>query len=254
MAAELLDRRGVRAEEPHLTEEVLGGLSVPSHGYVAASDLTRALVTAARHHGAQLVERGRARRISTASNGDLLIETEGGSLTGKGAVMAAGSWSAQVEIVGVAARVPIRPVRGQLLQLAWNGPPLRRVTWGERCYLVPWEDGTLLVGATVEDAGFDERTTAAGVHDLLAAAFELVPRAWTAGFTAARAGLRPASSDELPVIGSSCVIPNLMYATGHYRNGVLLAPLTAQLVADAMLEHRIDPLMEITSPRRFGEL
>jgi glycine oxidase len=168
--------------------------------------------------------------------------------------MAAGSWSGQIEIAGVAARVPVRPVRGQLLHLAWNGPPLRRITWSERCYLVPWEDGRLLVGATVEDVGFDERTTAAGVRDLIEAACEIVPHARTAGFLAAKAGLRPATPDGLPMIGASGVIPNLMYATGHYRSGVLLAPLTAELVADAMLEDLIDPVLAITSPQRFGEL
>ncbi len=94
--------------------------------------------------------------------------------------------------------------------------------------MVPWDDGTLLVGATVEDAGFDERATVAGVRDLLEAACDLVPHAWTAGFLGARVGLRPASGDGLPIIGASDVVPNLMYATGHYRNGVLLAPLTAR--------------------------
>ena len=254
VAAEILDARGARAEEPHLAEDILGGLLIPSHGYVVASELTRALAAAARRHGAQLIEHGRVRRISGAAGGDLIVETERGSLTGNGAVLAAGSWSGQIEITGVSARVPIRPVRGQLLHLAWNGPIVRRVTWGERCYLVPWEDGTMLVGATVEEAGFDERTTAAGVRDLIEAACELVPHARTAGFIAAKAGLRPASSDDLPVIGPSSVVPNLMYATGHFRNGVLLAPLTAQFVADAMLENQIDPLMAATSPQRFGEL
>jgi glycine/D-amino acid oxidase-like deaminating enzyme len=81
-----------------------------------------------------------------------------------------------------------------------------------------------------------------------------VPHAWTAGFRGARVGLRPATADDLPVIGPSVAVPNLMYATGHYRNGVLLAPLTAQLVADAMLDNRIDPLLAPVSPSRFGEL
>jgi glycine oxidase len=253
VTAELLTAEAARREEPLLADGILGGLLIEAHGYVAAADLTRALAAAARRHGAQVVESGRVRRVSRRG-GDLLVETDRGSLVGNGVVLAAGSWSSKIEIEGVLPRVPIRPVRGQLLQLAWQGPPLRRVTWGERCYLVPWDDGTLLVGATVEDAGFDERTTAAGVHDLLEAACELVPHAWTATFAAARAGLRPASSDELPVIGPSQRVPNLMYATGHYRNGVLLAPLTAQLVADAMLENRLDPAMAATSPRRFGEL
>jgi len=249
--ARLLDAAGARSEEPHLSEAVVGGLLVPSHGYVAAADLTRALIGAARRHGAQLIERGRVRRIVSAA-GDLRVETDRGSLAGNGVVLAAGSWSGQIVIDGVDVRLPVRPVRGQLLQLAWTGPTLARVVWSDRCYLVPWDDGTLLVGATVEDAGFDERTTTAGIRDLIEAAAEIVPRAWTAGFTAARAGLRPATPDEIPVIGPSTVVPNLVYATGHYRNGVLLAPLTAQLVADVMLEGKADPILEVTSPRWFG--
>ena len=92
------------------------------------------------------------------------------------------------------------------------------------------------------------------MRDLLDAACDVVPRAWNAAFLGARVGLRPASADGLPVIGPSSVVPNVMYATGHYRNGVLLAPLTAQLVADAMLENRVDPLLATVSPARFGDL
>jgi glycine/D-amino acid oxidase-like deaminating enzyme len=112
----------------------------------------------------------------------------------------------------------------------------------------------LLVGASVEDVGFDERTTAGGVRDLIDAACDVMPDARDAGFTAARSGLRPATPDELPVIGLSSVLPNLMYATGHYRNGILLSPLTAQLVADALVENRPDPILAATSPQRFGDL
>jgi glycine oxidase len=251
--AVLLDASGVHAEEPQLSEAVVGGLLVPAHGYVIAGELTSALVAAARHHGAQLIEQGRVRRISPAGAG-LLVETDRGALTGKAVVLAAGSWSGRISIDGVTARLPVRPVRGQLLHLAWTGATLQRVIWSDRCYLVPWEDGTLLVGATVEEAGFDERTTAAGVKGLIDAAAEIVPQSCTAGFIGAKAGLRPATPDDVPVIGFSAVVPNLMYATGHYRNGVLLSPLTAQLVADAILEKRIDPLLTITSPQRFGEL
>jgi len=251
--AELLDAKAARTEEPQLNCEILGGLLIPIQGFVAAADLTRALAAAAGRHGARFIERGRVARIS-GSHGDLVVGTDRGSLVAKGVVVAAGSWSGQIEIEGATARVPVRPVRGQLLQLAWNGPPLGRVIWSERCYLVPWEDGTLLVGATVEEAGFDERTTTVGVRDLIEAACELVPHTWSATFVAARAGLRPASADELPVIGPSSVVPDVMYATGHYRNGVLLAPLTAELVADAMLENRFDPLLAATSPQRFGVL
>jgi glycine oxidase len=252
VAAELLDARAVRDEEPHLVADAVGGLAIHSHGCVLPGDLTRALAAAACSHGAQ-IERSRVTGVSRVAN-DLLVKTEHGSLTAAGVVLAAGSWSGQVEIEGVAARLPIRPVRGQLLQLGWPGPTLRRVTWGDRCYLVPWDDGTVLVGATVEEVGFDERTTVAGVRDLMEAACELVPHAWTASLISAKVGLRPASRDQLPVIGPSGVVPNLMYAAGHYRNGVLLAPLTAQLVGNAMLEQAVDPILEQTSPLRFGEL
>lgn len=249
----LLDAQAVRAEEPQLGDGAIGGLLIDSHGFVAAVELTRALAVAARRQGAQLIEQSRVRRI-TRLHGDMIVETDRGSLTSNAVVLAAGSWSGEIAIDGVRATVPVRPVRGQLLHLGWTGTPLRRVTWSGRCYLVPWDDGTLLVGATVEEAGFDERTTAAGVRDLLDAVCEIVPHAWTAGFRGARVGLRPATADDLPVIGPSGVMPGLMYATGHYRNGVMLAPLTAQLVADAMLDNRIDPMIAPVSPSRFGEL
>ncbi len=253
VAALLLDAAAVRAEEPQVGDGAIGGLLIEAHGYVAAGDLTRALVVAARRHGTQLIERGHVRRI-LRRDGDIVVETDRGSLTGNAAVLAAGSWSGEVEIEGVTARVPVRPVRGQLLALSWPGTALRRVTWSSRCYLVPWDDGTLLVGATMEEAGFDERTTVAGVRDLLDAACEVVPSAWSAGFRAARVGFRPGTSDNLPVIGPSLALPNLMYATGHFRNGVLLAPLTATLVADAMLDGRLDPMLAVVSPSRFGAL
>jgi glycine oxidase len=249
----VLDGPAAHAEEPQLGGEMAGALLVPIHGYVAAEELTGALAAAARHHGARLVESGRVRRIASSS-GDLVVESDRGSLTANDVVLAAGSWSGQIEIVGVSSRIPVRPIRGQLLRLAWVGQPLRRVTWSERCYLVPWDEGTLLVGATTEDAGFEERPTAAGVRDLLDAVCELVPQAWRAVFVGARAGLRPATADGMPVIGRSRVLPNLMYATGHYRNGVMLAPVTARLVADALLADVIDPMMHALRPERFGEL
>jgi glycine oxidase len=249
----LLDAAGVRSEEPQVGDGALGGLLIEAHGFVAAGELTRALAAGARRFGAQLIEQSRVRRIARRA-GEIVVETSRGTLSANAVVLAAGSWSGQIAIDGVTTPVPVRPVRGQLLSLAWIGTPLRRVTWSSRCYLVPWDDGTLLVGATVEEAGFDERVTVAGVRDLLDAACEIVPRAWSAGFQAARVGLRPATLDDLPVIGRSAALPNLMYATGHYRNGVLLAPLTAQLVADAMLDDRLDPALASVSPSRFGNL
>lgn len=250
VAAELMDAAAVRAAEPGLSADVIGGLLIPTHGFVAAGELTRALASAARAHGARLLDCGRVRHL-VRDGDELRVETERGSLAADAVVMAAGSWAGQLPIEG-ADPLPVKPIRGQLLHLGWSGPPLKRVVWGERCYIVPWRDGTVLVGATVEDAGFDERTTAAGVRDLIEAACELVPQAWTASVSAPKVGLRPATPDHLPIIGFSTAIPNLMYATGHYRNGVLLAPLTADFVARAMLDGDEDPMLRHTTPQRFG--
>src|SRR5262245_35357594 len=251
VAARLVDRSAARAEEPNLADDVIGALIIDAHGFVVASELTRALLEAARRHGAKLIENTAVRRIHPTRR-TLTVETFRGRLEADAVVLAAGSWSGTIEIGGVDAHVPVRPIRGQLLQLAWKGTPLKRATWSRRCYLVPWDDGSLLVGATVEDAGFDERVTVAGVRDLLEAVCDVVPQAWSAAFREARVGLRPGTSDDLPVIGPSTRVPGLIYATGHYRNGVLLAPLTAELVADAIADNRIDPMIARVSPARFG--
>jgi glycine oxidase len=247
----LLDAAAARDEEPQLGDAVAGALLIPAHGYVNAGELTRALVAAARTHDAHLIE-ARVRSIAQRA-GVITVETGRGALSADVVIVAAGSWSGRLDIAGSEA-VPVRPVRGQLLHLSWEGPPLHRVTWGDRCYLVPWEDGTLLVGATMEEVGFDERTTVSGVKGLLAAACELVPSASNASVVSARAGLRPGTPDALPLIGWSNAMPNLMYATGHFRNGVLLCPVTAQLVADAVLDGVVDPALKTTDPQRFGDV
>jgi glycine/D-amino acid oxidase-like deaminating enzyme len=190
-------------------------------------------------------------RIAPADGGMLAVTTSRGTFTAPRVVLAAGSWAATIDIEGTAP-LPVRPVRGQLLHLRWPAQPVSRIVWGARCYTVPWPDGTMLVGATSEDVGFEERATVTGVRDLLDAAAELMPRAWQAGFTGVKVGLRPATPDELPFIGRSALMPGLVYATGHYRNGVLLAPLTAELVAKA-LDGEEDPALDLTAPSRFGE-
>jgi glycine oxidase len=248
---DVLDARATQAAEPRLSA-VVGGLLIESHGYVNAGEMTRALAKAAQCQGAQLIAGPRARRIRQDAD-SIAIETDTGTLTCDVVVLAAGSWSAQVDIDGVP-KPPVHPVRGQLLHLAWPAEKLRRVIWGEHCYLVPWQDRTLLVGATQEDAGFDERTTVAGVAGLLEAVCRLVPDARAAGFLSARAGLRPGTSDALPIVGPSTAFARLVYATGHFRNGVLLAPVTASLVADAVLDGRLDPALAAIGPQRFEGL
>ena len=245
---EYLDGGQARALEPMLSEEVTGALLVPTHGYVGVRGLTRALAAAATARGAQIESASNVERVAqSGSRVDVTVDQS--HVEVDAVVVAAGSWTSRINIGTV--HPPVKPIRGQLLHLVCPAPAATRVIWGPHCYIVPWQDGSLLVGATVEDVGFDEGATVAGVHDLLDYACELVPSVWSARFEGVRVGLRPATSDELPIIGRSSSMPGVFYATGHYRNGVLLAPLTARLVADLALEGRDAPELALTRPGRF---
>lgn len=223
-----LDPTEVNRLEPALAATG-GGLLVPSHGYVHAASLTNALAESARRHGADVRTGIHVDSISATDN---QAEVRAGREVYRATtvVLAAGSWSSTL--------VPdadVSPVRGQLLRVRWDRPQIQRIVWSERCYLVPWTDGTLLIGATVEQVGFDERVTGGGVQSLLNAASEVLPAVADATFVDARVGLRPATTSGLPLIARSTRHPALVYATGHFRNGILLAPLTAKRVADLVM-------------------
>ena len=251
--ARFVDPEGLRTLEPLAATGATGGLLMARHGFVGVPDLTEALAGAAMRGGATFALETRVLSIAPAANSRVVVQTPSGPSQFDHVVLAAGSWAGQVMVDGLEA-VAVRPVRGQLLHLAWpTAQPLRHVLWGTDCYIVPWLNGRVLVGATVEDAGFDERATAAGVRDLLEAGCALVPHLWQASFAEVRVGLRPASPDGMPIVGRSTAVPGLIYATGHYRNGVLLAPLTAAVVRDLVLKESSDPPPEI-SPARLGRL
>lgn len=203
------------------------GLLIPAQGYVRVEQLIAALKRAAEARGAGFNEGEGIERIEPAGKGHV-IYTAHRRFSCSALIVAAGSWSDSLgfEPVGV------RPVRGQLVRLRWPGHLPAHILWAHDCYIVPWKDGTILVGATVEDVGFDERVTAEGVRNLLRAVSRVLPGAADATFVDARAGLRPASSDGLPVMRPSERSSRVIYATGHYRNGILLAPLTARRVAE----------------------
>lgn len=220
--------------------------SIPEHGYVAAAPLAGALAVAAERAGAVFV-RSRVERVAS-EGGSFSVHTASATFDAATVVIAAGAW---VDSIAGVRMPPIRPVRGQLLYLHWQAAPLSTIVWGPACYVVPWIDGTVLVGATVEEAGYDERNTADGVRTLLAAVCDLLPEARSATFLGARVGLRPATPDDLPVIGSDPRAPGVIHASGHYRNGILLAPITARLVADLVVNGRSDPILDSFRPDRF---
>lgn len=244
-----LTPKEARALEPTLSDRIAGGLFVPVHGYVVAETFTSALAAAARARGATLDAGTPVRRVTQNGSG-VHVETDDRRLDADAVVIAAGSWSGGIDLGRAAA--PVKPIRGQLLKLGGLRPLASRVIWGARCYLVPWQDGSLLVGATVEDVGFDETATVDGVRGLLESAEEILPAIRAARFEGVRVGLRPATGDELPIIGASSRQTGVFYATGHYRNGVLLAPFTAAALADLLLDGRAAPELTLTDPRRFG--
>jgi glycine oxidase len=255
VAAHWVDAHDLRDVEPLVATGALGGLLIDTHGFVGVPDFTDALAAAATRAGARFALDTRVVSLAPTADDRVVIVTGNGPSVADRVIIAAGSWAGQIRIDGVGTPVAVKPVRGQLLHLAWpTTQPLRHVLWGTDCYIVPWMNGRVLVGATVEDAGFDERATAAGVRDLLEAGCALVPHLWQASFEEVRVGLRPASPDGLPIVGHSAVVPGLIYATGHFRNGVLLSPLTAALVKRLVLGDQGDPALETLNPSRFGRI
>lgn len=219
----------VREIEP-LSSATRAGLLIEAHGAVRIRDLVDALGHASVHFGARFQYAERVERVAHR-DGRLEVETHARTLHAARVIVTSGAWSISLPIGGGHPPIPTHPVRGQLLRLQMPNGAIRRVLWGPGCYLVPWGD-EVLVGATAEHVGFDSRATVEGVSRLCAAAQSLVPALAEATFSEVRVGLRPGSPDGLPLIGSSQRVPGLVYATGHFRNGALLAPLTADLVAD----------------------
>jgi glycine oxidase ThiO len=249
--SEWLDGDAVRGFEPSVTPAALGGLFTPDHGLVGAEGLVNALVQQARLAGATFEFPVDA--LSIEQHGDLVeVRSADRTYSADAVVIATGSWSRRLRIAGVAP-LPVRPIRGQLLHLQWcEGDQPGRIVWGPHCYSVPWSDGSLLVGATADDVGFDEGTTVSGVQSLTTGAIELLPHASGARLEAIRVGLRPQLPDGLPAIGPFANSPRVVAATGHYRSGFLLAPLTAELVVQYLLDGKADPAFAHTTPNRFA--
>ncbi len=250
--ARWVPREVVEDLEPEVSRDAHGALMIPMHGYVSASAMTLAAIAAATAHGADVIVETGAIQVQPLPGGRVRVVAASTTWDADVVVMAAGSWSARVTVAG-ADPLNVRPVRGQLLHLRAPETPLRHIVWGTGGYLVPWRDGTVLVGGTVEDAGFDENATDEARRQLHGVAAALVPGLSGAEILETRVGLRPRMSDDLPAIGRSTVVPGLIYATGHYRNGILLAPLTARLVARLATDPHA-PTIAAVDPARCGKV
>jgi glycine oxidase len=248
-AFERLSAAALHGLEPAVSPRAIAGLRIPAHGAVDVPHLVRALLAAALRRGASL-HHAAVRRIRSSASG-LDVETPAGILSARRVVLAAGCWSGGIERDEAVAPLPVQPVRGQLLVLQADAPMLTHTLWAPDCYIVPWSDGAVMVGATVEHAGFDERSTVEGVRHLLTAATDAVPGLAHAAFAEVRVGLRPGTEDGRPLVGGSSVLDGLIYATGHYRNGALLAPLTADAVAELVGGAPLDEAWTPCAPARF---
>ena len=237
--------------EPLLAPGVRCAIYSPQEQHVNPARLAHAFAKAAAVFGATLREGASVQEL-LHDGGEVhgVLLSTGERLSGQ-VVLAAGAWSAALmEPLGL--RLPVRPVRGQMVALDAPRLVLRRIVWGEHAYVMQKADGSIWVGGTVEEAGFDQRVTVAGVSVMLQRAAELVPALADATFLRAWSGLRPGSGDNLPLIGPAPGRKGLTLATGHFRNGILLAPVTGRLLADLLLDGRLDPLLEPFSPARFA--
>jgi glycine oxidase len=236
LEAEWLPPRRCRELEPGLTPSFHGGVFAASEAAIDPRALSRALVAALGAASAEV--RGGIEVVAGLFEGDRLTgvrTADGEELRAETVVLATGAWSGATEWLPEHARPRVRPVKGQVLELRRrdNEPPTRHILASERVYLVPRPDGRLIVGATVEEMGFDTAVTAGGVHELLREAYRLLPDVAEMELLDAIAGLRPGTPNNLPLVGPGA-IEGLVLATGHFRNGILLAPLAAQAMADLL--------------------
>lgn len=232
LRAELLDGAGARALEPTVSDRAVAGAHFPDDHQVDNRVLVRALTMAAARAGVRF-RSGVVRGVIEKAGRAVGVDVEGDSLEADAVVVAAGSWSGLVPGAGVSPS-QVKPARGQMLQLQLRVPLFRSILSSERGYLVPRRDGRVVAGSTLEFRGFDKAVTAEGLRRILEMALELCPALAEAPVESHWAGLRPWTGDHAPLLGPS-TLPGLYVATGHFRNGILLAPVTARVLADLLL-------------------
>jgi glycine oxidase len=250
LACEPLRVEEARELEPALSEDVQGAALRPEEASVDPRALTKAVLEAARRSGAEFFPGTSVEAIWREGDHCSGVVTPTGKIAAGTTVIAAGCFSAGIE--GAGAFAPVRPAKGQMVALRSPEVRIERVLWSESIYLVPRNDGRILAGATLEYAGFDKTVTAGGIASLLDAATELVPSLRGAEILETWAGLRPDSPDHLPILGPTDV-DGLLIATGHFRSGILLAPITARLVREWITEKVVSLDVDRFSPLRFQQ-
>ena len=243
-----------RRREPHLAGKLAGAVFSPEDHQVENRKLADALRIAAQSAGAAIREHTPVNEVSVGGGrADGVVLTDGTKIPAEVVVLAAGAWSRSIGGLPREMRPPVRPIKGQMLALRMEvaAPLLNHVVWAPGVYLVPRRDGRLIVGATVEEKAFDNAITAGGLLALLDAAWRVVPSVEELPVEEMWVGHRPGSRDDAPILGPAQV-GGLVYATGHHRNGILLAPVTADMIARLVLEGTLDPAIRPFGIERFA--
>jgi glycine oxidase len=251
LKAEPVSAVDAREMEPALSSEVEAAVFRPDEACVDNRALTKAVLTAAVRSGVKTFAGSTVRSI--AKNGRRCdgFVVDGEIVQSRWTVITAGCRSAEIE--GAAQYAPVRPAKGQMIALRTKDLSIERVLWADHVYLVPRNDGKILAGATVEYVGFDKKVTLGAVQKISAAALQLAPALADAQMEETWAGLRPDSPDHLPIIGPTD-LDGLLIATGHFRSGILLAPITAQLIREWVTTQSVRQDWARFSPMRFGEV
>jgi glycine oxidase len=244
-----LSREETLRIESWLNPELLSSLYFPEEGYVDNRELVEAVRLVCLQLGVRLVPECSVLAVKAEQDIVSGVQTSSGFFTSRRVVIAAGSWSGQIS-TGLPYVLPVKPARGQMVAMKMAAPALRRVIYGANGYLVPRKDGRVLLGSTVEWVGYDKQVTLDGMQQITASAMALAPALRSSTFIECWAGLRPFCEGGLPVLGPT-TMDGLYFATGHFRNGLLLAPITAKLMADVIIAGNIPKILEPFLPSRF---
>lgn len=244
-----LDNKSIQHHQSGLGESVCGGYWYPNDGQVDNRALIRSLLIASQSLGVKFSDGVKVTTIHRSHGQVTHLKTNQGNISAQHYILATGAWSQQL------LPVPVVPRKGQMLSVLIpaefrDNLPLQQVLFGEEIYIVPRRDGKIIIGATSEDVGFEPANTLKGVKQLIMNAVRLFPPLQNFPLHQTWWGFRPATPDELPILGASADA-NLTLATGHYRNGILLTPITAKLIADLVWHQQADNLLSSFSWERF---
>ena len=250
LKAEAISADDARELEPALSPELEAAVLRPDEGSVDNRALTKAVLDAATKTGVDIFAHTSVRGLWKEKQrcSGLLLEND--KISAQWTIIAAGAFSAH--IAGVEPYAPVRPAKGQMISLRSDRVKIDHVLWSDKIYLVPRNDGRILSGATIEYVGVDRSVTAGALEKMLAATLELVPDLADATVKETWAGLRPDSPDHLPILGATD-LDGLLIATGHFRSGILLAPITARLIREWVTQQRVSVDWDRFSPQRFVE-